>query len=224
MSWAWVGFAVLTGAAVFSALRVVLSPSITHAALHLAIVLVAVAGYFLLLQSEFLAVVQVLVYVGAVMTVIIFAIMLSDLPLIRGGAGLRAGLGSERFGWLPLLVACGVGALVLVGYGSVVWTAAPLAFQESLPMLADTTGQGTTGLIGRALFTSYLVPFEVASLLLLAALVGAIVLTRREVAVRVRELPKPVDLRAVARTGRGPAGPKAGDEADAERASAGGEA
>lgn len=223
MSWAWIGFAVLTGAALFSAVRVVTSPSITHAALHLAVVLVAVAGYFLLLQSEFLAVVQVLVYVGAVMTVIIFAIMLSDLPLIRGGRGVREGLTSERFGWLPLLVAAGVFALVLVGYGSVAWRAAPLAFQGSLPMLHDTTGQGTTGLIGRALFTSYLVPFEVASLLLLAALVGAIVLTRREVAVRVRELPRPLPVRAVAGGARRAAAADAGEDG-ARRASAGGEA
>ncbi|MBX6721841.1 MAG: NADH-quinone oxidoreductase subunit J, partial [Dactylosporangium sp.] len=149
----------LTGATLFSAYRVATSPLITHAALYLAVVLVAVAGYFLMLQAEFLAVIQVLVYVGAVMTVIIFAIMLSDMPLIRGGerTGPLARLHSERFGAVPALVALAVLALVLVGYGSVAWHGAPLAAgTESHPLLHGTTAAGTTGMIGRAIFTTYL--------------------------------------------------------------------
>ncbi|MBE3589650.1 MAG: NADH-quinone oxidoreductase subunit J [Firmicutes bacterium] len=184
MSGAWLAFAALTGMVLYSGYKVVTSPLITHAALYLATALVGVAGFFLMLESEFLAVVQVLVYVGAVMTVIIFAIMLSDVPALQGDpqATLVSRLLSRRFGSVPALVSAGVLALVLIGYGSVRWAAAPLggAPEAVHPLLHDTTAQGSTGVIGRALFTTYLVPFEVASLLLLAAMVGAIVLTRRE--------------------------------------------
>ncbi|MBX5476366.1 MAG: NADH-quinone oxidoreductase subunit J [Clostridia bacterium] len=190
MSGAWLAFAALTGMVLYSAYKVVSTPLITHAALYLATALVGVAGFFLMLESEFLAVVQVLVYVGAVMTVIIFAIMLSDVPALVGDreASFVSRLLSKRYGSLPALVSAGVLALVLIAYGSVRWAAAPLkgAPEAVHPLLHDTTALGSTGVIGRALFSTYLVPFEVASLLLLAAMVGAIVLTKRD----ARDVPR----------------------------------
>ncbi|MDI3269881.1 MAG: NADH-quinone oxidoreductase subunit J [Bacillota bacterium] len=173
-----VAFGLLGGLVLYSAWRVATAPLITHAALFLALTLVGVAGFFFMLQAEFLAVVQILVYVGAVMTVIIFAIMLSTPALIRSGERptLIQQILSPRYGAIPLLVGVAVTLLLLLAYGTVSWDQVPLTFHPSSQFPGGSTAQGTTGLIGEALLTRYIVPFEVVSLLLLAAMVGAIVL------------------------------------------------
>lgn len=181
-----VAFGLLAGLVLYSAYRVATAPLITHAALFLALTLVGVAGFFLMLQAEFLAVVQILVYVGAVMTVIIFAIMLSTPALIRPKERTTfiQEVLSPRYGTVPLLVAGAVTALILLAYGTVAWGRVPLTFQGSPAFPGGSTSQGTVALIGEALLTRYIVPFEVVTLLLLAAMVGAILLavekTRRE--------------------------------------------
>lgn len=175
MSLSVVAFAVLAGLILLGAYKVVASPLITHSALYLALVLVSVGGVFLMLDAVFLAVVQVLVYGGAVMAVVIFAIMLSDQrELGAEGAGqgigfveeLRNALRSRYWGLLPAAVAGLLIVLVVIGVGRL---AAPAA-----PGLASTSVAD----IGRTLLTDYLVPFEIASVVLLVAVVGAIVLTR----------------------------------------------
>lgn len=177
MSLQVVAFAVLAALILYGSYKVVASPLITHSALFLALVLVSVAGVFLMLDAVFLAVVQVLVYAGAVMAVIIFAIMLSEQREIGGdpsaqrmgfGEELRRALRSRHWGLLPAAAAALLAVLAIAGIGRLAAPAAPGAASTSV---AD---------VGRALLTDYLVPFEIASAVLLAAVIGAIVLTTRE--------------------------------------------
>lgn len=179
--WNVVGFALLAAVTVYSAYRVVTSRVITHAALFLALTFVGMAGLFLQLGAAFLAAVQVLIYAGAVMAVIIFAIMLSEMPEIheelseeeyrrlRFWARFRLFWGSPYWGFLPLVVSGGLLAVLLIIYRTAEWAA------SDRPMVPDTTGA-----IGIEMFSTYLVPFEIASVVLLVAMVGAIVLTKRE--------------------------------------------
>ena len=162
-------FLVLSLVIVYSAFRVVTTVNVTHAALYLGVTFIGVAGIYLLLQAEFLAAIQILVYVGAILTVTIFAIMLSKLPDITGqrDQGLLEQLRSNRWGYVPLLVAAVFVAVILYGYSQIPTTA------------TGTTVDSSIASIGQALFTQYVVPFEIASVLLTAAMIGAIVLTRK---------------------------------------------
>jgi NADH-quinone oxidoreductase subunit J len=171
MNWPLAAFVLLAAAMLYSAYRVAVSPVITHAALYLTVVLVANAGMFLLLGADFLAAVQVLVYAGGIMTVIIFAIMLSEMQEIRGEVKppLWTRVVSPYFGLLPLLGGLVMAAVLIAVYFQVPWPAA-----------AGPAPANTVELVGRGFFGTYSVPFEVASIMLLAAMVGAIILTRRE--------------------------------------------
>jgi NADH-quinone oxidoreductase subunit J len=171
MDWPLVIFVALAVGILFGAYRVATAQAVTHAALYLAFVLSLVAGMFYLLQADFVAAVQLLVYAGGIMTVIIFAIMLSELSDIKAQVpqNVLQRLSSPYFGLLPLLVGLLVFAVILIAVLRVPWPVAP----QAAP--ADTVT-----LIGNGLFQTYALPFEVASVLLLGALVGAIVLTRRE--------------------------------------------
>jgi NADH:ubiquinone oxidoreductase subunit 6 (subunit J) len=142
-----------------------------------------VAGVFILLGADFLAASQVLIYVGAIAIMFLFAIMVSDLkelsdnPAGRGAeaaARLEEGAGRPPRGpWIVLsgLVAAGFAGLVLAAFGR---------SGLSPVRIAAAAGEPTTAPIGKALFTTFLAPFEVASIVLLAALVGAIVIAARE--------------------------------------------
>ncbi len=169
MNWPLVAFFFLAGVTLYSAYRVVVDETITHAALYLAIAFVGVAGFYALLGADFLAFVQVLVYAGAVMTVLLFTIMLSDIREVRGlKLPLFRRLTSPRWGAVPAALAAGLAALLLAAFAG----SALLAGPEGRPV--------GLGELARALLTTYLVPFEVASVLLLAAMVGAIVLSKGE--------------------------------------------
>lgn len=205
-----IAFAFLGILVLASGFRVITTPRIVHAALYLALCFTGVAGIFLLLGADFLAATQVLIYVGAVTTLIIFAIMLSSPPEVRGeggGAGRdsaeetarggRSGSGRaepER-GWVGVLAA--LAALGFVAAMGAVYRGAGLAAQAA-PL------GSTTAPLGRQIFTTYAIPFEVASVVLLAALVGAIYLS-------VRVPGKPRGAGPVG----GPADAPAGDPADA---------
>lgn len=171
MNWPLVVFICLGVGIVVAALRVATAQVVTHAALYLALVLALVAGMFYLLQADFVAAVQLLVYAGGIMTVIIFAIMLSELSEIKGEVpqNVLQRLGSPYFGLVPLLV----GVLVFV-----VTVLALLQARWPVASLGRLTH--TVELIGNGLFKTYALPFEVASVLLLGAMIGAIVLTRQE--------------------------------------------
>lgn len=176
MTWSALAFAVLAGLILLGGYKVVVAPYVTHAALFLALVLVSIAGLFVLLQAPFLAAVQVLVYAGAVMAVVIFAIMLSELKELGGerspmrglAAELRESLRSPYLGLLPVVTAGLLAAMVLVAISRLA-PAGPAAAAAPDSSVID---------LGRLLFTDYLVPFEIASAVLLVAMIGAIVLAR----------------------------------------------
>ncbi|MEY2425645.1 MAG: NADH-quinone oxidoreductase subunit [Actinomycetota bacterium] len=148
---------------IVAAFQVVSSTNVVRAALALVIVLAGVAGQYILLAAEFTAVVQVLVYIGAVVVLFLFGIMVT-----RARIGHESDL--DNTSRLPaFIVSAALFALLIA-------------------LLRDAFGRAhinvatpsTSGEIGDAIFSTYLVPFEVASVLLLAALVGAIVLARRD--------------------------------------------
>ena len=159
-------FAALSLTLVVGAFGVVLLPNIVYSAFLLAGVFLSVAGLYLLLNASFVAAAQILVYVGAVNVLILFAIMLvnkrEDLSAIPGLA-LRRVLSAAVCGGLFLL-------LVRVAF-TTPW---------ALPGPASI-GEEATARIGEHLFSDYLLPFELASVLLLMAMIGAIVLARRDV-------------------------------------------
>lgn len=169
MNWQLAAFAFVTGVTLYAAYRVATDETVSHAALYLVIAAAGVAGYYVLLGAEFLAAVQVLVYAGAVMTVMVFAIMLSDIKEVRGHRlPLFARLASPRWGFLPALIAAGLAVALIAAY------AAMPVFSQPGPPRAGVRE------LGESLLTTYVAPFEVASVLLLAAMIGAIVITKRD--------------------------------------------
>ncbi len=159
-------FLVLAVVVVLGSLGVVLLSNIVYSAFLLGGVFLAVAGLYLLLNASFVAAAQVLVYVGAVNVLILFAIMLvnkrEDLKPIKGLQ-------------LRKLLSAGVcGGLLTLMFRVVLTT------PWSLPG-PPAIGENATVRIGEHLFTDYLLPFELASVLLLMAMIGAIVLARRDI-------------------------------------------
>jgi NADH-quinone oxidoreductase subunit J len=167
-----IAFGVLAASAVLAALRVVTTKNVVHAALYLVVVLGSVGALYVLLAAEFVAAVQLLVYIGAIVVLFLFGVMLT-----RAKLGHEGELDNDQRG-----VAL-VTALFLLGVISYVLVD---AFEdEKLPELQDASKEAITrargtGAVGDAIFSTYLVPFEVVSVLLLAALVGAIVIARRD--------------------------------------------
>ncbi len=158
-------FLALSAVIVLGALGVVLLSNIVYSAFLLGGVFLAVAGLYLLLNASFVAAAQVLVYVGAVNVLILFAIMLvnkkEDLEPIAGLPIRRLLSGGVCLGLLALLTRVVV---------TTPWISGPTPI-----------GEDATARIGEHLFTDYLLPFELASVLLLMAMIGAIVLARRDV-------------------------------------------
>jgi NADH-quinone oxidoreductase subunit J len=158
-----IAFGVIAAVVVIGALMVVTTNNVVRAALYLVAVLAGVGAGFLLLGAEFVGITQILVYVGAIVVLFLFGIMLTRAPI---GQDLRL-TGSN---WV-------VGIVVAVALAGVLGYSLIDAFgNEKLP--SDT--RQTTAQVGDSIFSTYLVPFEVVSILLLAALVGAIVLARKE--------------------------------------------
>jgi len=162
-------FGLLGVVAVGAALLVVTTRQLVHAALWLVVCLAAVAGCYLLLSAEFVALVQVLIYVGAVVVLLLFGLMLTRAPIGRS---------DDLDAPLPQRLSA---AAVSLGLAGVVVVASIDAFRGEQIVLGDDTVAGTAGDAGTALFRSWVLPFEVLSVLLLAALVGAIVLSRRDI-------------------------------------------
>ena len=161
-------FLFFAGVAIASALVVVIARSPVHSALALMVSLVQVAALFILLGSPFLAVIQIFVYVGAVMVLFLFVIMMLDVREAARDRFLRG----RTFPTLVVLGLLGAEMLFL------------LLDSERFPASAaggeGALGTGTLKELSTTLFTDYLFPFEVASVILLVALVGAIVLARSE--------------------------------------------
>ncbi|MEU5564025.1 NADH-quinone oxidoreductase subunit J family protein [Micromonospora musae] len=153
----------LGAVAVGSGVLVVTTKHLVRAGLYLVVCLGALAGDYLVLTAELVAWVQVLIYVGAVVVLLLFAVMLTRAPI-------GASDDLDRPGWPAALIGGGVGlgltALLVDAYR---WTAVQLP------------EAGTAERIGGELFRSWVLPFEVLSVLLLSALVGAVVLSRPEI-------------------------------------------
>lgn len=163
MSLETAGFWVLAVLLLGSSLGVVLSKNLFHAVLWLALALVATAGVFLLLQAEFLAAVQVLLYAGGVVTVVVFAIMLTERLV-----GARLGQMNR-----------GMGAGLAVS-GAVFAGLLALLLRAELPAAPAALPPEATGALGQALLTRYVLPFELLGVLFVAALLGALYFARRE--------------------------------------------
>ncbi len=167
MTWVQVVFVLLGLVAVGSALLVVTTRNMVHAALWLVVTLGAVAGVYLVLAAEFLAWVQVLIYVGAVVVLLLFALMLTRAP-----TGPQTDLDARR-----ALPAAGVALLV----AAVLVTTVVAGFSE-VTLDLDQAIVGSAEMTGATVFEKWVLPFEVLSVLLLAALIGAIVLSRADTA------------------------------------------
>ncbi|MFH8219820.1 NADH-quinone oxidoreductase subunit J [Streptomyces sp. NPDC018057] len=155
----------LVGIATFgAALLTVTTRQLVHAALWLVVALGGLAVEYLLLTAEFIAWVQVLIYVGSVVVLLLFGLMLTKAPI---GRSADADSGNR---WAALAVA-------LAAAGTLVWVVAD-AFRTTWIDL-DGAAAGTTRATGESLFQNWVLPFEALSVLLLAALVGAIVLSRK---------------------------------------------
>ena len=161
-----VSFGILAVMMIGAALGVVLLPKIVHSAFLLAAVFISISGLYILLNADFVAAAQILVYVGAVNVLILFAIMLvnkqEDYVKVPGRAVRKVATGAVCAGLFALL-----GTMVL---------ATPWSLSGTSPAVIDNTIVA----LGEHFFSDYLLPFELASVLLLMAMVGAIILARRD--------------------------------------------
>lgn len=159
-------FGIIAAAMVGSAIKVVTTKNVVHAALYLVIVLAGVAAQFILVGAEFTGVTQVLVYIGAVIVLFLFGIMLT-----RARIGHEMDVDNERR-WIA-----GLTALLLL---AVMTYALIDAFDDTDIEANAALAPQATQAVSDSIFRDYLIPFEAVSFLLLAALIGAIVVARRE--------------------------------------------
>lgn len=155
-------FVLIAVAGGISAIQVVTSRNLVHAALFLGATLASIAGVFLVLHADFLGLVQLLIYVGAITVLLLFGLMLTRAPIGREALdsrqrGLGLGVAVALFGVLTALL-----------------------LQTFQGLDTPTIGGPTAAELGEALFATWVLPFELLSLLLLAALIGAVVLSRRQ--------------------------------------------
>lgn len=160
-------FYILSILAIFGALMVIFTKNAMYCVLFLILTFFAIAGHFLLLQASFLGIVNIIVYAGAIMVLFLYVIMLLNLKesneikkslLARVGAIFSAGI-------LMLVLVAAIRTTEEV-------TQAGTAYNPDL---------GTVKTLGKVLFTEFLLPFEVASILFIAAMVGAVMLGKREI-------------------------------------------
>ena len=158
-----VAFGIVALVMAVAAVAVVTTHNVVHAALSLVVVLAGVAAQYVILQAEFVGLVQVLIYIGAVIILFLFGIMLTRAPMQRS-----AELDNDQRPWAVAVALLILAVLVI-------------QLNKSFGGQRITFGAPTdTGVLADSIFRTYVVPFEVVSILLLAALVGAIVLARRD--------------------------------------------
>jgi NADH-quinone oxidoreductase subunit J len=154
--------------AVISSVLMVTRRNVIHSAIFLITALLATAGIFLQLQAEFLFAVQIILYVGGIMVLFIFAIMLVHLDI-----SMRQ-LRYSRQKWVA-----GVLGVALAGEFWFALEKGGSLFHPAMPMSGGL--QPNTEQVGQALFRSYMLPFEIASVLLLVAMIGAVVMAKRRI-------------------------------------------
>jgi NADH-quinone oxidoreductase subunit J len=156
-------FATLT---VLSALRVITATNPVHAVMFLVLTFFSTSGIWLLLEAEFLAITLVLVYVGAVMVLFLFVVMMLDINLVK----LRLGF----WRWLPF----GAALAALMAF-EMIWVLGSSETAGSMTAVKHAADYSNTKELGRLIYTDYVYPFEVAAVILLVAMVAAIALTLR---------------------------------------------
>lgn len=157
-------FIVLSAIAIASALGVILSKNPVNSVLNMIVCFVAIGGHYIMLNAQFLFVVHLIVYTGAIMVLFLFVLMMMNL---------NADIEPQKRNWLKYAGAISGGALLLVLVGAL--------REASLPAM-NTGESAEIGLIanlGKTLFTSYVVPFELSSVLFLSAMVGAVVIGKK---------------------------------------------
>jgi len=154
--------------AIISAILVISCKNPINSALSLVMAFFCLAVFYVMLNAPFLAVVQVMIYAGAIMVLIIFVIMLLNIQVETGK---RSTHGIIIGGVIGLVILCETGYLISTG---------AISAGRGLMDQALITKVGHTELIGKALFGDFLLPFEITSLLLLAAVIGAVVLARKK--------------------------------------------
>jgi NADH-quinone oxidoreductase subunit J len=156
---------ILGGLTIGSALMVVLSNHPIRSVLFLVITFFFISGHYILLNAQFLAIVNIIVYAGAIMVLFLFVLMLLNLS----AEGLPK---SSRYLTLGSVIIGGLFFIVLIA-----------ALKDSLHFEALNPGSNSVGLVqnlGKTLFSKYIVPFEISSILFISAMVGAVMLAKRE--------------------------------------------
>jgi NADH-quinone oxidoreductase subunit J len=180
-------FHVFAAILVLAALGVISARNPVYSALALVVCFITSAAIWLLIEAEFLAVVLVSVYVGAVMVLFLFVVMMLDINL----AELRRGF--MRFAWLGWLTALAV-IMEIVG---VVWARGALGLNAARGAVPEPAGYSNTLALGSVLYTRYAYPLELAAMLLLVAIVAAIALTmRRRAGLKYQDVDAQVAVRA----------------------------
>ena len=171
MEWSAVVFYLIAAVSVLAALGVVVANNPVHSGVFLVLTLFNTAAIFVMLGAEFLAVVQVIVYTGAILVLVLFVLMLvdpDDLPEFHAARPIQRNVG--------LLL----GAILLLEVGAAILNRAVVGVQGGArPEAVDAVG-GNTQALGRSIYSDYLLAFEVASLVLLVGIIGAIVLALPE--------------------------------------------
>ena len=154
----------------FAALKVISSRNPVHSALYLVLCFFQASAIWILLQAEFLAIALILVYVGAVMVLFLFVVMMLDINI----EAMRKGF------WSHFPLAASIGALLALELASVLLGGFRLTQAPVVPAMPDGVQYSNTKELGIVLYTEYLYPLEIAAVILLVAIVAAIALTLRE--------------------------------------------
>jgi NADH-quinone oxidoreductase subunit J len=156
-------FLLLAATAIAGAVSLILQRHPIHSALSLIVVMVALSGLYIMLEAEFIAAIQIIVYAGAIMVLFVFVIM-----LLNAGEEERTNLSrAARYAGIPL---------ALVFLVELVYQVA----RASMPLIAQAAPDGSTRVLSLLIFRSFAFPFELTSILILIALLGAMVLAKRE--------------------------------------------
>lgn len=158
-------FGVLSLVAILSAVLVIFSKNPVYSVLYLIVTFFAIAGHYILLNAQFLAVVHVIVYAGAIMVLFLFVIMMLNL---------NKETETHKPAWVQIaaVIAGGIMMVTLVG---------ALRGAEVAKVASHDTTIGLVGNLGKVLFTDFLVPFELSSILFLAAMVGSVMLGKKTI-------------------------------------------
>tara|TARA_B100000029_G_scaffold451213_1_gene475639 strand:- start:43988 stop:44503 length:516 start_codon:yes stop_codon:yes gene_type:complete len=159
-------FSFFAGVAIISSIAMILQRNLVYSVLFLIIVMLSMAGLYLMLEAEFVAIIQIVVYAGAIMVLFLFIIMLLNLSREEGG-NLRI---QKPLGILLVFLLLLPLAAIIIPYTSD-------KASSSLGLVKE--GYGEVEQIGAILFTKYLLTVEIAAVLLLIAIIGAVVLTRK---------------------------------------------